>query len=168
MSWRSVMDMVIFRTIFFEPFSFLHVHAPYLPFRLLTNLGMHQRQDETLLFIQPMTMVHKDKHIIVHWGTSTVESDSSSIASSATGARVGTITEDITPASSSTTSSRTGNSSRWDGLALGRARTLLYLHPLEIPPTDLKEIRWAIGSSSHIAQLAKKNRGAGHAPANVM
>ena len=32
-----VMDMVIFRTIFFELFSFLHVHAPYSPFRLLTN-----------------------------------------------------------------------------------------------------------------------------------
>ena len=36
-----VMDMVIFRTIFFELFSFLHVHAPYPPFRLLTHLGMH-------------------------------------------------------------------------------------------------------------------------------
>ena len=35
----TVMDMVIFRTIFFELFSFLHVHTPYLPFRLLTNLG---------------------------------------------------------------------------------------------------------------------------------
>ena len=33
------MDMVIFRTIFFELFSFLHVHAPYPPFRLLMNLG---------------------------------------------------------------------------------------------------------------------------------
>ena len=42
----------------------------------------------------------------------TVDSESSSIASSATGMRVGTITEDITLASSSTTSSRTGNSSR--------------------------------------------------------
>ena len=29
-------------------FSFLHVHAPYLPFRLLTNLGTHQRQGKTL------------------------------------------------------------------------------------------------------------------------
>ena len=33
-----VMDMVIFRTIFFELFSFLHDHAPYPPFRLLMNL----------------------------------------------------------------------------------------------------------------------------------
>ena len=41
-----------------------------------------------------------------------VDSDSSSIASSATSARVGTITEDITPASSSTISSHTGNSLR--------------------------------------------------------
>ena len=37
------MDMVIFRTIFFELFSFLHVRAPYPPFRLLTNLGTHQK-----------------------------------------------------------------------------------------------------------------------------
>ena len=53
-------------------------------------------------------------------------------------------------------------------LALGRARPPLDLHPLEIPPTDLKEIRWPIGSSSHTAQLAKENRGPGHAAANVM
>ena len=52
--WRStghlvgVMDMVIFRTIFFELFSFLHVHAPYSPFRLLTNLRNTPRQDQTL------------------------------------------------------------------------------------------------------------------------
>ena len=45
----TVMDMVIFRTIFFELFSFLHVHAPYPPFHLLMNLGKHQEQDETLL-----------------------------------------------------------------------------------------------------------------------
>ena len=31
----NVMDMVIFRTIFFELFSFLHIHAPCPPFRLL-------------------------------------------------------------------------------------------------------------------------------------
>ena len=37
------MDMVIFRTIFFELFSFLHVHTPYLPFHLLMNLGAHQK-----------------------------------------------------------------------------------------------------------------------------
>ena len=37
------MDMVIFRTIFFELFSFLHVHSPYRPFRLLTNLGKHRK-----------------------------------------------------------------------------------------------------------------------------
>ena len=36
------MDMVIFRTIFKELFSFLHVHTPYHPFRLLTNLGKHR------------------------------------------------------------------------------------------------------------------------------
>ena len=40
----TVMDMVIFRTIFFELFSFLHVHNLYPPFRLLTNLGTHSRQ----------------------------------------------------------------------------------------------------------------------------
>ena len=48
------------------------------------------------------------------------------------------------------------------------ARSTLHLHPLEVSPADLKEIRRAIGSSSHSAQLAEKNRGAGHAPANVM
>ena len=44
-----VMDMVIFRTIFFELFSFLHVHAPYPPFRLLTNLGTHQTRQNTVI-----------------------------------------------------------------------------------------------------------------------
>ena len=53
-------------------------------------------------------------------------------------------------------------------LPLRRTRPPLDLHPLEIPPTDLKEIRWTKGSSSHIAQLAKENRGPGHAVANVM
>ena len=50
----SVMDMVIFRMIFFELFSFLHVHALYHPFRLLMNLGVHQGQDKTLLFERPI------------------------------------------------------------------------------------------------------------------
>ena len=44
----DVMDMVTFRTIFFELFSFLHVHDPYYPFRLLTNLRNTPRQDKTL------------------------------------------------------------------------------------------------------------------------
>ena len=43
-----------------------------------------------------------------------------------------------------------------------------YHVPDKVPPTDLKEIRWAIGSSSHIAQLAEKNGRPGHAAANVM
>ena len=53
-------------------------------------------------------------------------------------------------------------------LALRRTPSPLDLHPLQISPTDLKEIRWVIGSSSHIAQLAKENGGPGHAAANVM
>ena len=53
-------------------------------------------------------------------------------------------------------------------LALRRTSPPLDLHPLEVPPTDLKEIRWPIGSSGHIAQLSKENRGTGHAVANVM
>ena len=53
-------------------------------------------------------------------------------------------------------------------LALRWACSSLNLHPLQIPPTDLKEIRWAIGSSSHIAKLPEKNSGSGHAAANVM
>ena len=53
-------------------------------------------------------------------------------------------------------------------LALGRARSSLDLHPLEVPPTNLEEIGWAIGSSSHIAELAEKDGGLGHAPADMM
>ena len=49
-----VMDMVFFRMIFFELFSFLHVHAPYPQFRLLTNLGKTPRQDKTLEFVRPI------------------------------------------------------------------------------------------------------------------
>ena len=113
------MDMVIFRTIFFELFSFLHVHAPYHPFRLLMNLGKDtpRRDKNTVIRTADSNGTNKTKKCYYYWADPTVVSDSSSIASSATGARVGTITEDITPASSSTTSSRTGNSSRWDGLA---------------------------------------------------
>ena len=43
----AVMDMVIFRMIFFELFSFLHVHNLYHPFCLLTNLGKHQVKTNT-------------------------------------------------------------------------------------------------------------------------
>ena len=49
-----VMDMVIFRTIFFELFSFLHVHAPYPPFCLLTNLGKHQKTRQNTDIQRPM------------------------------------------------------------------------------------------------------------------
>ena len=41
---------------------------------------------------------NKTKKCYYYWADPTVVSNSSSIASSATGARVGTITEDITPA----------------------------------------------------------------------
>ena len=58
--------------------------------------------------------------------------------------------------------------SHWQLLTLRRTRPPLDLHPLQVPPTDLKEIRWAIGSSSHTAQFAKENCGPGHAVANVM
>ena len=44
----AVMDMVIFRTIFFELFSFLHVHAPYPPFHLLTNLRSTPTRNKTM------------------------------------------------------------------------------------------------------------------------
>ena len=63
-------------------------------------------------------MVHKSNTCYCYYWGATVESDSSSITSSSTGARVGTMTEDTIPASSSRTSSHTGNSSRWDRLAL--------------------------------------------------
>ena len=42
-------------------------------------------------------------------------------------------------------------------LAMGQARSPLNLHPLEIPPANLKEIGRAIGSSSHIAEFAEKD-----------
>ena len=63
-------------------------------------------------------MVQQTQNTCYYYRDATVESDSSSIASSTTGARVGTTTEDITPASTSTISSHTGNSSCWDRLAL--------------------------------------------------
>ena len=53
-------------------------------------------------------------------------------------------------------------------LPLRRTCPLLYLHPLEIPPTNLVEIGRAIGSSSHMAELAEKNGRPGHAPADVV
>ena len=53
-------------------------------------------------------------------------------------------------------------------LALRWTSPPLDLHPLQVPPTDLKEIRWAIGSSSHIAEFSEENGGPGHAAANVM
>ena len=53
-------------------------------------------------------------------------------------------------------------------LALRWTRSPLDLHPLQVPPTDLKEIGQAIGSSSHIAELPEKYGGLGHAAANVM
>ena len=62
---EAVMDMVIFRTIFFELFSFLHVHAPYHPFRLLTNLGIHRRQDKALLFVRPIDNGTQREHVIL-------------------------------------------------------------------------------------------------------
>ena len=55
----TVMDMVIFRTIFFELFSFLHVHDPYPPFRLLMNLRNSRDKTKTPLFVQPMIMVQQ-------------------------------------------------------------------------------------------------------------
>ena len=57
----TVMDMVIFRTIFFELFSFLHVHDPYPPFRLLMNLRNSRDKTKTLFFVQPMIMVQQTR-----------------------------------------------------------------------------------------------------------
>ena len=60
----AVMDMVIFRTIFFELFSFLHVHAPYSLSRLLMNLGnTPRRRQQVLLFVRPIDSgTTKPKH----------------------------------------------------------------------------------------------------------
>ena len=57
-----VMDMVIFRTIFFELFSFLHVHAPYPPFHLLTNLGRHRDKAKHWYSNGRLIMVHKNSN----------------------------------------------------------------------------------------------------------
>ena len=65
------MDMVIFRTIFFELFSFLHVHAPYHPFRLLTNLGKHQDKTNTDIRTADGAIVQDKTRAIVIWGRST-------------------------------------------------------------------------------------------------
>ena len=48
------MDMAIFRMIFFELFSFLYVHAPYPPFRLLMNLGKHPKETQGTIFVRPI------------------------------------------------------------------------------------------------------------------
>ena len=53
-------------------------------------------------------------------------------------------------------------------LTMGWASASLHLYPLKIPPTDLQEVGGAIGSSSHIAQLAEENGRPSHAAANVM
>ena len=58
--------------------------------------------------------------------------------------------------------------SHWQPLPLRQTCPSLDLHPLEIPPTDLKEIGGVIRSSSHIAELLEKDGGLSHAPANVM
>ena len=44
----------------------------------------------------------------------------------------------------------------------------LNLYPLEIPPNNLLEIDWGIGTSSHTAKLAEKNRGMVHGGPEVM
>ena len=62
-----VMDMAIFRMIFFELFSFLHVHAPYPPFRLLTNSRNTPRRDKTLLFAWPIGGGTKQKQDMCYY-----------------------------------------------------------------------------------------------------
>ena len=44
----------------------------------------------------------------------------------------------------------------------------LYLNPLKIPPTDLLEIGWAIGTSNHTAELTQKNCGTVHGGSEVV
>ena len=44
----------------------------------------------------------------------------------------------------------------------------LYLHPLEVLPTNLLEISRVIRTSSHMAKLAKKHRGTAHGASEVV
>ena len=157
------MDMVIFRTIFFELFSFLHVHAPYPSLRLLTNLGQHQKQDETLLFNGRYNGTPNPKHVL--------------LLLRGPRQRPGLFLHRILSHRHESRNNHRGYHpsiilynllSHRQLLALRWARPPLDLHPLQVPPTDLKEIRRAIGSSSHIAQFSKENGGPGHAAANVM
>ena len=53
--------------------------------------------------------------------------------------------------------------SHWNPLCLS-----LYFNPLEIPPTNLLEISWAIGTSNHTAELVQQNRGTVHGGPKVM
>ena len=51
---------------FLRTFSFLHVHAPYSPFRLLTNLGKHTGQGKRQLsFVRPIDNGTQGKHVIL-------------------------------------------------------------------------------------------------------
>ena len=45
---------------------------------------------------------------------------------------------------------------------------VLKLHLLEIPPTDLLELGWAIRTSNHMGGLAKKDHGMAHGGPKVM
>ena len=60
-----VMDMVIFRTIFFELFSFLHIHALYPPFRLLTNLGTYPGRRQNTVYERPIVMVQNHELVLL-------------------------------------------------------------------------------------------------------
>ena len=160
----TVMDMVIFRTIFFELFSFLHVHAPYHPFRLLTNLGMHQRQGkDTSICTADDDSTQKHEHVI--------------LLLIVRGPRRRLLLHCILHCRRKSRHDHRGYHpglvlydllSHQQLLLLRRTRSPMNLHPLEIPPTNLEEIGGAIRSSSHIAELAEKDGGLGHAPADMM
>ena len=158
-----VMDMVIFRMIFFELFSFLHVHAPYPPFCLLTNLGKHQDKTKHCYSHDRLIIVHKDKHVLLlimgpcqrpGLFLHRILSHGCESRNNHRGYHPGIVLYDLL--------------SHQQLLVLSRACSPLDLHPLQVPPTDLKEISRAIGSSSHIAELSEKDGGLGHAPADMM
>ena len=159
-----VMDMVIFRTIFFELFSFLHVHAPYPPFRLLTNLGKHQDKTKHWYSYSQLIMVqqklkllllivrgpHRGLRLLLHH----IFGNRRESRNNHRGYHPGIVLYDLL--------------SHRQLLALRWARSPLDLHPLQVPPANLEEINRAIGSSSHIAKLPKEDGGLGHAPADMM
>ena len=154
------MDMVIFRTNFFELFSFLHIHVPYPPFRLLTNLGKHQDETNTVIRTADSNGT-QNKHVILLKGLRQrlkllhrILGNWREGRNNHRGYHPGVVLHDLL--------------SHWHLLLRPWTFPTTKLHSVEIRPIDLKEIGRAIDSSSHSAEFLKEHRGPSHAPADMM